>query len=151
VRDVDSGRVKISGKIVVVGGGASGCESALDLAMEEGNEVAIVDRIPSEEFANTVTHITRGMLLFELDKYGVKRYGNNDLRFIDDDGVHIMDRNWKETVLEADYVVNALGLKSVHDEAWRELVPEVYYVGDAYQIGTIYTANHRALDVAYYL
>ena len=80
-----------------------------------------------------------------------KRYGNNDLRFIDDDGVHIMDRNWKETVLEADYVVNALGLKSVHDEAWRELVPEVYYVGDAYQIGTIYTANHRALDVAYYL
>ena len=51
----------------------------------------------------------------------------------------------------ADYVVNALGLKSGHDEAWRELVPEVYYVGDAYQIGTIYTANHRALDVAYYL
>ena len=115
------------------------------------NEVAIVDRMPAGEFANTITHITRGMLLFELDRLGVKRYGDNDLRFIDDDGVHIMDRNWKETVLEADYVVNALGVKSVHDDAWCELVPEVYYVGDAYQIGTIYSANHRALDVAYYL
>ena len=151
VRDVDSGRVKLSGKIVVIGGGASGCESALDLAMEEGNEVSIVDRIPNEDFANTMTHICRGMLLFELDRNNVTRYGGNDLRFIDDDGVHILDHDWRETVLEADHVVNAMGLKSVHDEAWRELIPEVHYIGDAEAIGTIYTANHRALDVCYYL
>lgn len=151
VRDVDSGRVKISGKIVVIGGGASGCESALDLAMEEGNEVTIVDRVPSDEFASTVTHITRGMLLDQLDQYGVVRMGENNLQCIDAAGVHVQNRDWEETVLEADFVVNATGLKSVHDEAWRELVPEVYYVGDAYEIGTIYTANHRALDVAYYL
>ena len=119
--------------------------------MEEGNEVSIVDRIPNEDFANTMTHICRGMLLFELDRNNVTRYGGNDLRFIDDDGVHILDHDWRETVLEADHVVNAMGLRSVHDEAWRELIPEVHYIGDAEAIGTIYTANHRALDVCYYL
>lgn len=45
VRDVDSGRKKVSGKVVVCGGGASGCESALALAME-GCEVTLVDRVP---------------------------------------------------------------------------------------------------------
>lgn len=147
VRDVDSGREKISGKIVVCGGGASGCESALDLAMA-GNDVTIIDRMPAEDFAHTVTHITRGMLLAELEDKGVKCLGGKNLVSIDDEGVHVQGTDWRYEVLEADHVVNALGIRPLKDDTWRELIPEVYYAGDCAAIGTIYTANKTGFDVA---
>ena len=44
VLDVDSGRKKVSGKVVVCGGGLSGMESALALGMDQGR--ATIPRVP---------------------------------------------------------------------------------------------------------
>lgn len=147
VRDVDSGRVKVHGKVVVCGGGASGCESALALAME-GCEVTIVDRIPYENFAAGMIHITRGMLTALLEEHHVRILDEHNVERIDDGGVHVEDRSWNKRVLEADYVVNAMGLRPVSAEAFRMLIPEVYVVGDCAGIGTIKKANHSGFDAA---
>lgn len=148
VRDVDSGRVKVSGKVVVCGGGASGCESALALAMD-GCDVTIVDMVPADEFAHGMTHITRGMLVSLLEtNENITCVGDTTVLSIDDDGVHVGDKNWKTSVIEADYVVNALGLKPLPVSQYVELIPEVYVVGDANGIGNIYKANQTGFDWA---
>ena len=147
VRDVDAGRVKVSGKVVVCGGGASGCESALALAMD-GCEVTIVDRIPYEEFAAGMIHITRGMLTALLEEHHVRILDEHNVESIDREGVHVEGKSWNKQVLEADYVVDAMGLKPVSAERFRELIPEVYVVGDSAGIGTIKKANHSGFDAA---
>lgn len=147
VRDVDSGRVRPRGKVVVCGAGPSGAETALDLAMD-GCEVTLIDRIEPECFAGSMNHITRGMLLARLEETGVRCLGGRNLCSIDDEGVHIQDRQWRWETLEADYVVDALGLRPADTSAFRELIPEVYLCGDCSGIGTIYTANKTALDAA---
>ena len=49
VLDVDSKRALTGEKVVVCGGGISGLECALGLAME-GKEVSVVDMVPTEKF-----------------------------------------------------------------------------------------------------
>jgi NADPH-dependent 2,4-dienoyl-CoA reductase/sulfur reductase-like enzyme len=88
VLDVDSGRKKVSGQVVVCGGGVSGCESALALAME-GCDVTVVDIIPEEEFAHNVSAMVYNALLPKLKELGVKLIGNHLIRSIDAQGVRI--------------------------------------------------------------
>jgi pyruvate/2-oxoglutarate dehydrogenase complex dihydrolipoamide dehydrogenase (E3) component len=149
VLDVDSGRKKASGKVVVCGGGLSGCESALALAME-GCDVTVVDIIPEDQFATGAMDITRAMLLMLMEQNHVKKIGDNIVRSIDKDGVHIEGRDWKYQTLQADYVVNALGMKNDKSiaDAYVELIPDVYVVGDAYEVANIKKANLSAYNAA---
>ena len=150
VTDVDSGRVKVSGKIVVCGAGASGSESALALAME-GNDVTLIDQLPVDEFAKDVTHITRGMLLSQLAEHGVKLIGDHIVRGFEDGAVRIEGRDWKETVIEADYVVEAFGVRPLPVQDWLDMIPEVKVVGDAAGIANIMKANRTAFDAAWFI
>ena len=149
VLDVDSGRKKISGRVVVCGGGLSGCESALALAME-GCQVTVVDMIPEAQFATGAMDITRAMLLMLMEEHHVVKLGDHIVRSIDRDGVHIEGRDWRYATLEADYVVDALGMTndpSIAD-AYVDLIPDVYVVGDAYRAGNIKAANLSAYNAA---
>jgi 2,4-dienoyl-CoA reductase-like NADH-dependent reductase (Old Yellow Enzyme family)/thioredoxin reductase len=147
VLDVDSGRKKVSGKIVVCGGGLSGCESALALAMK-GCEVTVVDLIPAREFALGISDLTRFMLLALMKEHNVKLIGDHLIRSIEKDGVHIEGKDWRHETLEADYIVDALGMKSNKATADRfvELMPDVFVVGDAYEVKNIKHANRTAYD-----
>ena len=149
VLDVDSGRKKVSGKVVVCGGGLSGCESALALAME-GCDVTVVDMISEEDFATGAMDITRAMLLMLMEENHVKKLGDRLVRSIDKDGVHLEGRDWKYTTLQADYIVDALGMKTDASvaAAYVDLIPDVYVVGDAYQVGNIKQANLSAYNAA---
>ncbi|SHI09550.1 2,4-dienoyl-CoA reductase [Sporobacter termitidis DSM 10068] len=149
VLDVDAGRKKVSGKIVVCGGGVSGCESALALAME-GGDVTVVDIIPEDGFAAGLSELTRGMLMLLLGEHHVKLLGDHIVRSIDRDGVHIEGRDWKYRTLEADYVVDAMGMKNDPSAAaaYTDLIPDVFVVGDAYGVGNIKSANLSAYNAA---
>ncbi len=149
VMDVDSGRKNVKGKIVVCGGGVSGCECALQLAYD-GNDVTVADMLPAEEFAAGLSMITRTMLLMLLEDNGVKLVGDRSVREINKDGVVVADRGWKTELLEADYVVEAFGMKSTNAsaQAYRDLIPEVYIVGDASEVKNIKKANHDAYNLA---
>lgn len=147
VRDVDSGRVKVSGEVVVCGGGSSGCETALALAMD-GCKVTIVEKGANDSFAHGMTHITRGMLIALLESNKVTCLGEHVVLSVDDEGVHVGDSQWQEQVLKADFVVDALGLKPTPSEQYVELIPEVHVIGDCGRIGNIYRANQSAFDCA---
>ena len=149
VMDVDSGRTPVKGKVVVCGGGVSGCECALDLAYQ-GNEVTVVDMIPEEDFAKGLSMITRTMLLMLLEEHGVKLLGDRMVNEICEDGVVVGDRNWRKEKLDCDYVVEAFGMKSTNEfaEQFRMLIPEVYVVGDAKQVKNIKQANFDAYNLA---
>jgi thioredoxin reductase len=158
VLDVDSGKVRPRGKVIVCGGGLSGCESALQLAMD-GCDVTIVDRIDESEFASGVHPITRSMLLYLLDVYKIKRLGGHIVSSIDEHGVRVVGIDRKADTfgsdhavpdhLESDYVVDAFGMKPDRETAdsFISLMPEVYITGDAYEARNIKHANLRAYDL----
>ena len=147
VIDVDSGRKKVSDKVVVCGGGVSGCESALALAME-GCQVAVVDMIPVVGFAPGLMDITRKNLFALLAENNVKLIGEHIVRSIDEKGVHIEGKDWQYRMLEADFVVKSFGMKSNSEIAnsFVELIPEVYVVGDALEVKNIKHANLTAYN-----
>lgn len=147
VIDVDSGRKKVSGKVVVCGGGISGCESALSLAME-GCDVTIIDQLPQDEFATGMARMTRRNLLYLLDEYKVRQLGSHIIRSIDEDGVIAEDSKWKFSKLEADFIVDALGMRSNTEIAdkFRFLIPDVYVIGDCGEVKNIKNANLTAYD-----
>ncbi len=149
VLDVDSGRKKPSGKVVVCGGGLSGCESALALAME-GCDVTVIDMIPEDDFATGAMDITRAMLLSLMEEHRVKKIGNHIVRSIDKDRVHIEGRDWKYQTIPADFIVDALGMKNDKSiaDAYVDLIPDVYVVGDAYNVANIKQANLSAYNAA---
>ncbi len=153
VISVDSKKVATGQKVVVCGGGMSGLECALGLAME-GKDVTVVDMVPVDKFAGEIVFFTRNMLLAELQKYGVKLVGDSKVEAITEQGVETIDRNWKRVTYEADTVVSAFGLKSNTEnfDVLTRLVPETYIVGDcgdgAKSIGNAnYGAFHQTVEV----
>jgi pyruvate/2-oxoglutarate dehydrogenase complex dihydrolipoamide dehydrogenase (E3) component len=147
VLDVDSGRRKVSGTVVVCGGGISGCESALTLAME-GCAVTVVDILPVTAFASGMAELTRKMLFFLLKEKSVNLVGEHLVRSIEENSVLIEDKNWKSRSIRADYVVEAFGMKNDKSltESFTGLIPEVYVVGDAFEVRNIKYANLTAYD-----
>lgn len=149
VLDVDTGREETGDNVVVCGGGLSGMECALGLAMQ-GKKVTVVDMIPAGSFAHEATPHTRGMLLSLLETYGVKKIGDSRVCAFSEEGVEIEDRNWKKQVLKADDIVTAFGMKkndALYQEL-KELLPEVYAIGDCDIVRNIKHANQQAFHLA---
>ena len=149
VLDIDTGKEDTGHNVVVCGGGLSGMECALGLAMQ-GKKVTVVDMIPADSFAHEATPHTRGMLLALLEQYGVRKIGDSRVCAFTDEGVEIENRNWKKQTLEADDIVTAFGMKkndALYQEI-KELLPEVYAVGDCELVRNIKHANQQAFNLA---
>lgn len=143
---VDKRACPIGQRVVVCGGGMSGLECALALAME-GKDVTVVDMIPAGDFAKEIVHYTRDMLMMLLKKHNVRLVGDSNVREITDEGVVVMDRNWKCTTFPADTVVTAFGMRSNNDdfEDLLYLCPDTYVIGDAGDgVKNIPNANYTA-------
>ncbi len=100
-------------KILVAGGGASGCDCALELAMQ-GKDVTIVEMM--DDVVKAMVSYTRVPLLYELDKYNVKILTNTKIVEIKEDGV-LAEVDGKQEFLPADMVVDAFGMRAKRDEA----------------------------------
>ena len=149
VLDVDTGREAVGDTVVVCGGGLSGTESALQLAME-GKKVTVVDMLPVEQFARDHSPAPRGMLLQLLEQYGVKLIGSVRVCEIGDDGVAVQSMDGAQTVLPCDDVVAAFGMKKNDRllKQMQELMPDVIAVGDCNVVKNIKNANQVAFNLA---
>ncbi|MDR2196581.1 MAG: NAD(P)/FAD-dependent oxidoreductase [Coriobacteriales bacterium] len=149
VLDVDNGRVVAGERVVVCGGGVSGLECALELALE-GRTVTVVDMVPVAAFAADFSGITRSCLLQLLADHQVELIGGSRVVQFTDDGVEIEDHDWRHRVLAADTCVTAFG--TVADAALVEelsgLLPDVFVVGDAAKPSNIKAANNAAYCLA---
>lgn len=129
--NVDTGKVKTGKRVVIAGAGMSGAECAIPLA-REGKEVTLVDQISREEFAKDATGQVRVSLKRLYRELGIKTIFNARIVEITYKGVKYMDKESNIRELEADTVINALGVK-VDEDKVRELssvVPVTYQIGD---------------------
>lgn len=128
--DVLAGKARVSGKAAVLGGGLVGCETA-DFLGERGVEVTLVEML--SEIATDCPVTSKKFLLSRLSKHGVKVMTSSSVKEILEDGIRINRKGVEETIGDMNYVVLALGMKSVDhlSDRLRGKVAEVYVVGDA--------------------
>ncbi len=152
--DCLEGTRPIGHKVLVVGGGMVGAETAEFLA-EQGHEVSVIEM--RDAIGPDVIHEHRVFLMKAFDEYHIEQITSAAVSEIFSDGVSYKNAADKsdETLYEArgfDTVVLSMGFASrytsrdadrnvVYDfrDAIQEIVPETYLVGDA-------TRARRALD-----
>lgn len=141
-----NGAKPVGKKIVVIGGGLVGTETALDLA-ENGHSVTLVEMLPK---------IMKDVAVTDFLAYS-ERIAKTDMRVLTetrleevlDNGARVSSKKGEETI-EADTVILALGLKA-EQGLYNELAAagkEVYLAGDAVKAGKIFDAIHTAYRVA---
>jgi NADPH-dependent 2,4-dienoyl-CoA reductase/sulfur reductase-like enzyme len=148
VSEADLGRQPIGESVVVCGGGLSGSECALGLAMQ-GKKVTVVDVLPADELCLDAVDLARIALFRLMKDYGVERM-QASVHAITSEAVSALLPGGTAVELPADTVVLAFGLRpdSPAIEALLGVVPESYQVGDCNSVGSIFNANHDAFNVA---
>lgn len=142
VIDAHKNKALVKGEdIVICGGGLSGCDSALELATEEGKKVTIVEML--DAIAKDVMFINAASLIPALDKAGVKTYTSCKVTSIDDKGVHIEKADGTSDYIKADTVVTAFGMRKnnkLADEITTRYYTKTRVVGDCEKVGKVGTA-----------
>lgn len=149
--DVLMGERKVGENVVVVGGGLTGSELAYDLACYEGKKVTLVEAL--DDILSSGMAVPRPvelMLRDLLDYYKVDIRTGNKIKAVTDEGAVIVNNAGEETVIPADDVIFAIGLRpnqSLREELMYSGI-EVFEVGDGRAIGNIRTAVSEAYEIA---
>jgi 3-keto-L-gulonate-6-phosphate decarboxylase len=117
---------KLSEHVAVIGGGITGCETAIALA-KAGKSVTVLEM--GQRLAPTSTGIYRVSMLDEMDKLGVKYFT---------DGKGAFDR--------ADTTINACGMSENDTKVIEKLCGDIptVKIGDCSQVGNVGTAIQSA-------
>ncbi|MDD6023309.1 MAG: FAD-dependent oxidoreductase, partial [Oscillospiraceae bacterium] len=138
-------------KVVVCGGGIVGLECAVMLGME-GKDVTVIDMIPLEKFAEGFPVFNHIELNYQLEKYGVKLFGNQKITGFTDAGVMTVGPDGTENCFAGDSFVLALGVKpdnALGKELLSRYAEGVYMVGDCVSTGRVLAdANQEAFHAA---
>lgn len=147
--DVLCGKVDNINKAVVVGGGLSGCETALWLA-QNGKKVTIVETLPKLLALNApLCHANSEMLELLVPYNGIEVKTSSRLVKAVDNAV-VINNNGTEEEIETDTVILAVGYTS-QAELYEQLkfnVEELYLLGDARKVANIMYAIWDAYEVA---
>ncbi len=120
------------GNIVVLGGGSSGCEIALDLS-NKGCSVTIVEQLP--RIGSQIEAATKKMIIKGLKENRVKILTEHTLKEITDDRVYVADKNNNQFSIEFDKLVVSTG-NIPDNKLYNDLKNkgiEVYLLGDCIQ------------------
>ena len=128
-------------KIVVCGGGLSGCDCALELAEEHGKDVTIVEM--QDAIGKDLLFLNSASLLPKMTAAGIQQRTDAEVVAIKDDGVHIKLTDNSIEVIPADTVVTALGMRpntTVAEEIKGQHHIKARVAGDCDKVGRIGTA-----------
>ena len=144
VSAVDRGEAETGKNVVVCGGGMSGTECALGLAME-GKNVTLVDMLPEDLFYNDIPRV-RLTITRLLNENNVKIMPECTVQEFAPDGVIIKNAAGETVKLDCDTAVVAFGVKPDADlvSELNEIIPETYIIGDAEKAGKIADAIGKA-------
>jgi 2,4-dienoyl-CoA reductase-like NADH-dependent reductase (Old Yellow Enzyme family)/thioredoxin reductase len=146
--DVLSDKVDVTGKVLVVGGGMVGCETAEYLA-EKGSKVEVVEMLP--DVGIDMEPFSKVFLMERLMEMGVKIHTSVKVDEINLNSVKATGYNGKKHVFNADTVVIAVG-SNVCDQLYNSIVGNVkdlWRVGDCEDPSRILEAVHMATYVAH--
>lgn len=125
--DLLAGKVQVSGKCAVIGGGLVGTETA-EFLLERGCQVAVVemlDQIAAGESATILPVIQK-----DFADHGVEQFVKTQVTAVTSSGVEAVNTETKQTVsIPCDWVVMAVGSKKVPFSTEGVTVP-VKFVGD---------------------
>lgn len=147
VRKVYEDRSVVGRKIVIVGGGDIGCETADWLAGPE-TEVTVVEILP--QVLNRMKKIPKERLLSRLSEKGVTIYTETEVTSIDKNSIHLKKKDGREFALEADTLIFAINAEP-EDRLLHQLkgkVKQVMTVGDAALPGNLGSALRSATAAA---
>lgn len=138
VTDLQNPDVKFGENIVVIGGGLLGCEEALYLATE-GKAVTLIEMADDVAKDSDILHKKAMMLEYEKQKDSLRIVTGTKCTFIDDKGVHAVDKEGAEIIYKADTVILAAGMKARLDEVERLRTADAEFitVGDCIKAGQV--------------
>jgi len=142
------GSKEINNRVVVIGAGLIGCETALYIAEELRKRVIIVEML--DEALVGVQAMCQMALTERLHQSGVEMHLGWHLDEITDGGILCTDKGWQKHEVEADTIVLATGLEAKKRLAdkFRGLAPKVYAIGDCVEARKIYHAFEDAWRAA---
>ncbi|EGV44881.1 FAD-dependent oxidoreductase [Bizionia argentinensis JUB59] len=142
-----SGKQKVSGRVVVIGGGLVGCETAEFLA-EQGCKVSIVEK--QDTIANGISNTVLPTLLENFRTYGVEQFTGHEVKNITIDVLHCVDTNGQAKQIPCDFVVMASGARPVafNAVALTNAGIDVVKVGDCSEVADISHAIKTGYDAA---
>ena len=126
--DVLNSPNNIKGRVVIVGGGGTGVETAEYLS-EKGCKVTIIELL--DKIALDMEPTRRKLLLKRLSQYGVRILLRAQVECITNNGIQFI-WNGNNTSIKTDYVIFAVGVKpNINiNENVKNTISEVYYIGD---------------------
>lgn len=149
VNDYYRSRERVSGSVVVLGGGLAGCECAVHLGME-GKKVHIVEMRDALAVDCNIRH--RPILLKNVEEYTTVHLNHAGLR-VTEDGLICRDPEGREVLIPGKTVICAVGQCSNRDAVMRlrDCAPWVREIGDCVRVSNItsavYQGYHAALDI----
>lgn len=147
--DLFARRHEVGQKVVVLGGGLVGCETAVHLA-QEGRDVTVVEMLP--DVCLDANGRYRPLLIAELQKAVACRPGLRAVRVLEDALVTV-DSDGNEITFKADTIILAAGQRPLRDvaDSLRDCAPEVIELGDvvkpAQVTQAVFRGHFAALDI----
>ena len=135
---------KVGDRVVIIGGGLTGCEIAYDLYLK-GKTPVIVEMLDDLVVTPGVCLANTSYLrdFFETNK--VEVHLETALTEIMKDGVKVKDKDGKEFKIDADSVVMSVGY---NPSPLAKKSRHIHVIGDADKVGNLRTVIWQAWDVA---
>jgi 2,4-dienoyl-CoA reductase-like NADH-dependent reductase (Old Yellow Enzyme family)/NADPH-dependent 2,4-dienoyl-CoA reductase/sulfur reductase-like enzyme len=132
---------KVGNKVVILGGGLAGCETAVHMA-KEGKDVTVIEML--DKVCPEANPRYRPLLLDQLEKLAACRTNTRGVR-ITEEGLVCADKNDNEILFDTDTIICAVGQKPLRDvaEELRDSAREVIEIGDCIKPGNVYDAVFR--------
>lgn len=147
--DVLSQKKVIKGKsVIVLGGRATGCETAIYLAKNE-NQVQIISRSPVAQLAKEQVSTYRNEILKQISELGIGVIDRHEVEAVLSNGISIINNRLLKNFIACDVVVLARGYvaQTLLYEQLRKEVLEIYQVGDCNQPRSITEAIYEGFLV----
>ena len=135
-------------KVVIIGGGAIGCETGYFFADKWGAKVTVLETLP--EVMKDSFPSQKAALFPRMDKIGMDRHTSVKVEEIKADGVAYKDADGNDQFADADLVLYACGSRSNSDitEKFRGIIPWYVVTGDARQARTVKMATYEGFCAA---
>jgi 2,4-dienoyl-CoA reductase-like NADH-dependent reductase (Old Yellow Enzyme family)/thioredoxin reductase len=140
---------QVGHKVVILGGGLVGCETAVHMA-QEGKDVTVIEML--REICPDANMRYRPLLLDQLKKSVVCRTKTRGVR-ITKKGLVCADEDGDEILFDADTIICAVGQRPLRDvaERLRDCAKEAIEIGDCLKPGSVTEAVFRgywaAIDI----
>jgi len=144
--DILGAKVQPGAKVLVVGGGMSGAETA-DFLGEHNRQVSIVEM--REAIAADEQPTVRFFLMKRLEEHKTQMHTSAKVTRFFDDGVEVEENGESKTLRGFDTIVLATGVKAYNplQEKLEGICKEVYVIGDAEDTGPANKATEAGMAV----